>query len=81
MAKKQNQASDLTTLRGLLFDTINNLNQNQEPKPIDIDKANTIAHLAGKIMETGKIQLDYTKALGKEGSADDFFGKSDQSKW
>lgn len=79
MATRKKKACDLTTLRGLLFKTINDINDNPKPTPAEIDKANTICNLSARVMDSAKLQLEYYKS-GK-GQDDDFFGKIDVNKW
>lgn len=80
MASTPKAGRDLTNLRSLLFDTLEKLNKQSKPSPIDIDKANAISQLSGKIMDTAKLQLEYQAKSGK-GSNDAFFGKQDKSEW
>lgn len=65
MAGVKNKSEDL---RNHLFATIEAL---QDPDdPMDIDRARTVANVAGKLIDLGKLEVDYIKATGDDrGSA------------
>lgn len=56
------KANDVTQLREMLFDTINQL---KDPsKPMDIDRAKTIADVAQVIINSAKVEVDHAKITG-----------------
>ncbi|MDN0092721.1 hypothetical protein QVN24_17225, partial [Yersinia ruckeri] len=59
MTSKEN---DVNTLRSLLFDTINQL---KDPdKPMEIDRAKTIADVAQVIINSAKVEVDHARITG-----------------
>ena len=54
--------NDITELREILFDTIRRLKDGD--KSMDIDRAEAINHSAQTIINTAKVEIDYTKATG-----------------
>lgn len=56
------KANDVTQLREMLFDTINQL---KDPsKPMDLDRAKTIADVAQVIINSAKVEVDHAKITG-----------------
>lgn len=57
-----NKENDVNTLRALLFDTINQL---KDPdKPMEIDRAKTIADVAQVIINSAKVEVDHARITG-----------------
>ena len=65
MAK--NRMSDL---RDHLFETIEALKDTE--KPMDIDRAKAICHVAQKLIDSAKVEVDLVKAIGAERSGEFF---------
>lgn len=59
-------AKDITALRGVLFDTLEQLRDKQNP--MDLERAGTIATVAQTIINSAKVELDYVKQVGGEGT-------------
>ncbi len=53
----------LNDLRDHLFAALEGLADKDEP--MEIERANAIAHVAGVIVQSAKVEVDYAKALGK----------------
>ncbi|MGZ5444594.1 MAG: hypothetical protein ACXW5U_20030 [Thermoanaerobaculia bacterium] len=60
----------LVDLRDHLFATLEALRD--EEKPMDLERARTIAHVARELVASAKVEVDFLKAAG-ERSATDFF--------
>lgn len=58
--------SNINTLRGHLFATLEAL-QDKE-KPMDIDRALAVSQVAQTIINTAKVEVDHAKVTGKGGS-------------
>lgn len=55
-------------LRNHLFETLELLKD--EEKPMDIERAKAISNIAGRLIETAKVEVDYLKVTGHDqGSA------------
>lgn len=63
----RNKISDL---RNHLFETIELLMD--KDKPLDVDRAKAIAQVAGKIIESAKVEVKYAEVTG-QAYASDFF--------
>lgn len=57
---------DIRDLRRHLFETLEALRDKKEP--LDIDRAEAIAHVAQTIVNTGRLECDYLEVLGGEGT-------------
>ena len=53
-------------LRGHLFATLDGLRDKKEP--MDIDRAKAVAEVAGKIIESAKVECEHMKLTGQQGS-------------
>lgn len=60
------QENDITELRTLLFETIRNLKDGE--KPMEIERAKAIADTAQVIINTAKVEIEYTKVTGAKTS-------------
>lgn len=58
--------NDITELRTLLFETIRNLKDGE--KPMEIERAKAIADTAQVIINTAKVEIEYTKVTGAKTS-------------
>jgi hypothetical protein len=58
----------LTDLRNHLFATLEALQD--EEKPMDLDRARTIAHVAKEITETAKVEVDFLRVTGQARGTD-----------
>lgn len=58
--------NDITSLRGHLFDTIRALKD--KDAPMEIDRAKAIADVAGKIIDSAKVENDFMKIAGQSAS-------------
>lgn len=54
--------STMTELRAALMGTLADL-RNRE-NPMDVDRAKAVAQVAGVLVETAKVEVDYIKATG-----------------
>lgn len=55
-------------LRNHLFETLEALKD--EDKPMDIERAKAISNIAGRLIETAKVEVDYLEVTGQhQGSA------------
>lgn len=52
----------LSDLRNYLFETIEALKDKEEPMPVD--RARAISEAAGKLIDAGKMELQYLKQMG-----------------
>lgn len=52
-------------LRDHLFETIERLKDDE--KPIDLERAQAIATVAGKVIDTAKVEVEHLKAIDKLG--------------
>ena len=50
-------------LRNHLFETLEALKD--EDKPMDIDRAKAISNIAGRLIETAKVEVDYLEVTGQ----------------
>ena len=53
--------NDLTEVRAILFDTIRAVRNKTEPMPLD--RARTIGDLAGKLIDTAKVEIGYLSVV------------------
>lgn len=53
-------------LRNHLFATLEALLD--EENPMDIDRAKAVAHVSSKIIDTAKVEVQYIKSIGGEGT-------------
>lgn len=53
----------LSDLRDHLFETLESLRDTE--KPMDIDRAKAVAQVAGKIIESAKVQIKYEEVTGR----------------
>ncbi len=53
----------LSDLRNLLFETIEALQDDEKPMPVD--RARAISEAAGKLIESGKMELQYLDLMGE----------------
>jgi hypothetical protein len=60
-------------LRNHLFETLECLKD--EDKPMDIDRAKAISGVAGAIIESAKVEVEFLKTIGADQSASGFFEK------
>lgn len=60
--------STITDLRAALMGTLSDL-RNRE-NPMDVDRAKAVAQVAGVIVETAKVEIDYLRVTG--GNRSDF---------
>ena len=60
--------STITDLRAALMGTLSDL-RNRE-NPMDVDRAKAVAQVAGVIVETAKVEIDYLRVTG--GNKSDF---------
>ena len=54
----------LTDLRNHLFETIEALKDKEDPMPVD--RARAISEVAGKLIESGKVELQLLETLGEQ---------------
>lgn len=54
-------------LRNHLFETIESLKD--KDKPMDVDRARAVSEVAGKIIDTARVEVDMVKALDHAGVA------------
>lgn len=54
--------SDLNALRAKLFDTMDAVTR--EEKPLDLDRAKAVVDIAGKLIETAKVEVDFLRVTG-----------------
>lgn len=52
----------ITDLRSELFSTLRALKDKE--KPMDIDRAKAIAEVAGKIIDSARVEVDFAKVTG-----------------
>lgn len=62
--------NDITELRDILFDTLRQLKN--KDAPLDIERAKAINETAQVIINTAKIEVDYAKVTGGDGSQSRF---------
>lgn len=55
-------SNDIGELRKHLFDTLNDLRNPN--KPFDLDRAKTIAQVAGTIIESAKVECQFLNTVG-----------------
>jgi hypothetical protein len=53
-------------LRRHLFETLDSLKDKE--KPLDVDRAKAVCEVAGKIIETAKVEVSYLQTVGGRGS-------------
>lgn len=58
--------NDVTTLRGLLFDTLRDLRDKE--KPMDVDRARAISDVAKVLVDSAKVEVEHLKITGGDGS-------------
>lgn len=58
--------STMAELRAALMGTLDDL-RNRET-PMDVDRAKAVAHVAGVLVETAKVEIDYLKVTGGQKS-------------
>lgn len=58
--------NDITGLRGHLFETLAALRDKKNP--MDIDRAKAIAEVAREVVNTAKVEVEFIKATGGQGS-------------
>lgn len=56
----------IVDLRRQLFETLQELRDKKNP--MDVDRAEAIAHVAQTIVNTGRLECDYLEILGGEGT-------------
>ena len=54
--------STMAELRAALMGTLGDLRNREQP--LDVDRAKAIAQVAGVLVETAKVEVDYLKATG-----------------
>jgi hypothetical protein len=54
--------STMKELRATLMATLNDLRDREHP--MDVDRAKAVAQIAGVLVETAKVEVDYIKATG-----------------
>jgi hypothetical protein len=59
-------ANGIEELRKHLFETLEGLKD--KDKPLDIDRAKAVCEVAGKIIETAKVEVSYLNVVGGHGS-------------
>lgn len=59
-------SKSIEDLRVHLFDTLEALKDKE--KPMDIDRAKAVAEVAGKIIDSAKVEVDYLRVAGGRGS-------------
>lgn len=58
--------NQITDLRNHLFETLEAL---RDPKnPMDLDRAKTIGLVSGKIIESAKVEVEFMRVTGTDGS-------------
>ncbi|SHM04880.1 hypothetical protein SAMN05216428_11271 [Nitrosospira sp. Nsp11] len=67
-------AHNITDLRGHLFDTLESLKDKE--KPMDIDRAKAIADVSQVIINSVKVEVDYSRVTGNT-VASGFLGEPD----
>ena len=60
----------LTDLRNHLFETLESLKDDE--KPMDIERARAVCLVAGKLIESAKVEVDFLKATGADASPEFF---------
>lgn len=65
-----NVKNKLQDLRNHLFDTLERLTDAE--KPMEIDRAKAIAQVAGKLIDSAKIEVKYLELTGQENSGEFF---------
>ena len=62
MAPTESGNNTITDLRAHLFDTLEAL---KDPtKPMDIDRAKAVAEVAGKIIDSARVEVEFAKVTG-----------------
>lgn len=59
-------SNTIDDLRKHLFDTLDGLKDKE--KPLDIERAKAVCDVAGKIIETAKVEVSYLNVVGGRGS-------------
>ena len=59
-------SNTIEDLRKHLFETLEGLKDKE--KPLDIDRAKAVCEVAGKIIETAKVEVSYLNVVGGRGS-------------
>lgn len=65
MSGIKNKSEDL---RNHLFATLEALQD--DDNPMDIERAKTVAHVAGKVIDLAKVEVDYVRATGADRGSD-----------
>lgn len=60
-------------LRNHLFETLEALKD--EEKPMDIARAKTVGEIAGRIIDTAKVEIDFMETTGADVSGEFFDGQ------
>ena len=64
MADEKSSSNTITDLRGHLFDTLKAL---KDPtNPMEIDRAKAIADVAGKIIDSARVEVQFAKVTGND---------------
>jgi hypothetical protein len=59
-------SNTIEDLRKHLFDTLSELKDKE--KPLDLERAKAVCDVAGKIIETAKVEVSYLNVVGGRGS-------------
>jgi hypothetical protein len=59
-------ANDLNTVRKALFDTLTALRDKNDP--MDIERARAVSNVAGRLLESARVELDFLRATGQQDS-------------
>lgn len=68
----------LSDLRNHLFETLEKLQDDE--KPMDLERAKTIAEVSKVVIDSAKVEVDMVKALGLDKSSEFFFLNEGQKK-
>lgn len=58
--------NNIDAVRGHLFSVLERLQDKESP--MDIDRAKTIAHVAGVLVDTARVEVDFCRVTGGTGS-------------
>ena len=63
----------MADLRDHLFEALEQLKD--EEKPMELDRAKAICNVAGKLIDSAKVEVKYLEVTGREATKRDFFDK------
>lgn len=63
---RDGEKNTISDLRDVLFQTLQDLRSVKNP--LDLDRARCVTEVAGKIIDAAKVEVDFVKAVGGQGS-------------